>query len=303
MRRTAGSTIIALAGLLVVLAGCSEVPITGRRQLNFVPTSLVTSMSLQQYDQLIAQSKRSTDAQATALVQRVGAKIVQAVQEYTKQHSEKDPFAGYKWEFNLIQDPNVNAFAMPGGKVVVYTGILPVTQNEAGLATVLGHEIAHVFADHGGERLSQQLLTQMGEVGLSAALSKQPEQTRSLFVSAYGLGAKVGLELPFDRKQESEADHLGLIFMAMAGYDPHEAVSFWERMAAASKGQAKPPAFLSTHPADQKRIEDLKNLLPGALEYYHPGGTPGQTQPAGKSTSPTGQTKPELKSPFPPAIK
>jgi predicted Zn-dependent protease len=280
MRKTEGSAIVALAGLLVVLAGCSEVGITGRKQLNFVPASLVTSMSVQQYDQLISTSKLSTDAQATAMVKRVGEKIVQAVEEYSKAHSEKDPFAGYKWDFNLIQDPNVNAFAMPGGKVVVYTGILPVTQNETGLATVLGHEIAHVYAGHGGERLSQSLLTQMGEVGLSAALQKQPEQTKSLFIGAYGLGTQIGFLLPFSRVHESEADHLGLVFMAMAGYDPHEAVAFWERMAASSKGQSKPPAFLSTHPADQKRIDDLNKLLPEAMESYHPAGAPTQNPPA-----------------------
>ncbi len=296
MRKASGSTILALAALLIVLAGCSQVPITGRRQLNFVPTSLVTSMSLQQYDQLISQSKVVRGTPEAAMVQRVGAKIVQAVEQYTKEKGIKDPFASYKWEFNLIQDPNVNAFAMPGGKVVVYTGILPVTQTEAGLATVLGHEMAHVFADHGGERLSQGLLAQMGEIGLEAALSKQPEQTKSLFTSAYGLGTQVGILLPFSRKQESEADHLGLIFMAMAGYDPREAVAFWERMAAGSQGKAKPPALLSTHPADASRIKDLQNLLPEALQYYRSGGVPGQKPP-------TGQATPEAKSPFPPAIK
>jgi predicted Zn-dependent protease len=296
MRKTTGSTGIVLVGLLLVLAGCSEVGITGRKQLSFVPASLVTSMSLQQYGQIIATSKLSTDAEASAMVKRVGEKIVQAIEEYSKTHSEKDPFAGYKWEFNLIQDPNVNAFAMPGGKVVVYTGILPVTQNEAGLATVLGHEIAHVYAGHGAERLSQSLLTQLGEVGLSAALAKQPEQTKSLFVSAYGLGTQVGVLLPFSRKQESEADHLGLIFMSMAGYDPQTAVAFWQRMAAASQGQSKPPAFLSTHPADQQRIEDLKKLVPEAMEYYRPGGVPVSTPPAGQST----KTPPTI---LPPAIK
>jgi predicted Zn-dependent protease len=290
MRKASGSTMLAWAGLLVVLAGCTQVPITGRRQLNFVPASLVTSMSLQQYDQIVAQSKVVTGTPEAAMVKRVGERIVQAVEQYTKEKGIKDPFAGYKWEFTLIQDPNVNAFAMPGGKVVVYTGILPVTQNEAGMATVLGHEIAHVFAGHGEERLSQSLLTQLGEVGLEAALSKQPEQTKSLFTSAYGLGTQVGFLLPFSRKQESEADHLGLIFMAMAGYDPHEAVAFWERMAAASQGKAKPPAFLSTHPADATRIKDLQNLLPEAMQYYRPAAAPGQTKP----------TSPSI---FPPAIK
>jgi len=296
MKKTEGSAVVALAGLLVVLAGCSEVGITGRKQLSFVPASLVTSMSVQQYDQFISQSKLSTDAQATAMVKRVGEKIVQAVEEYSKTHSEKDPFAGYKWDFNLIQDANVNAFAMPGGKVVVYTGILPVTQNETGLATVLGHEIAHVFAGHGGERLSQSLLTQMGEVGLSAALQKQPEQTKNLFIGAYGLGTQVGFLLPFSRVHENEADHLGLIFMAMAGYDPHQGVGFWERMGASSKNQSKPPEFLSTHPADATRIQNLQNLIPEAMEYYRPGGAPTQNVPAGQSK----ETAPSI---FPPAIK
>jgi predicted Zn-dependent protease len=274
MRKTAGSMGMALAGLLVVLAGCSEVGITGRKQLSFVPSSLVTSMSIQQYDQLMSQSKPSTDAQGAAMVKKVGGKIVAAVEEYSKQHSDKDPFAGYKWEFNLIEDKQVNAFAMPGGKVVVYTGILPVTQNEAGLATVLGHEIAHVYAGHGGERLSESLLAQMGEVGLSAALQKQPEQTKGLFMSAYGLGTQVGFLLPFSRVHENEADHLGLIFMAMAGYDPHVAVTFWQRMSESSKGQSKPPEFLSTHPADATRIKNLQDLIPEAMEYQKPAAKP-----------------------------
>jgi predicted Zn-dependent protease len=294
--RKRSKSIVALAGLLVVLAGCAEVPITGRRQLSFVPASLVTSMSIEQYDQLISQSKVVTGTPQAVMVKSVGEKIVKAVEEYTKTHGLKDPFAGYKWEFNLIQDPNVNAFAMPGGKVVVYTGILPVAQNEAGLATVLGHEIAHVFAGHGEERLSQGLLAQLGEVGLAAALQKQPEQTKNLFMSAYGLGAQVGILLPFSRVQENEADHLGMIFMAMAGYDPHAAVAFWERMAAAGQGKAKPPEFLSTHPADATRIKKLQELVPEAMEYYHPAGTQGPGQP-------TEPTKPEPKSLFPPAIK
>ncbi len=161
---------------------------------------------------------------------------------------------------------------------------------------MLGHEIAHVFAGHGGERLSESLFTQMGEVGLSAALQKQPEQTKSLFMGAYGLGTQVGFLLPFSRVHENEADHLGMVFMAMAGYDPHEAVGFWQRMAAASSGQAKPPEFLSTHPADATRIKKLQDLIPEAMTYYHPAGpqAPGQ---------PMGPTKPASKSPFPPAIK
>ena len=180
MRNRAGSTVISLAGLLIVLAGCSEVPITGRSQLNFMPESVINSMSLQQYSQYISTNKLSTDASATAMVNRVGERIVKAVEEYCRQTSTPNPFAGYQWEFNLVQDPNVNAFAMPGGKVVVNTGILPVTQNEAGLATVMAHEIAHVFARHGSERMSQNLIAQVGEVALTTALRDKPEQTQNL---------------------------------------------------------------------------------------------------------------------------
>ena len=241
MRKASNRIVVALLGLVFVLAGCAEVGITGRKQLNFVPDSIINSLSIQQYSQFIKESKLSTDATKTAMVKRVGENIRNAVDRYCKQYADKDPFAGYQWEFNLVEDPNVNAFAMPGGKVVVYTGILPVTQNDAGLATVLGHEIAHVFAKHGSERMSQALIVQMGGVGLSAALKNQPEATRNLFTNAYGLGTQVGILLPYSRLHESEADRLGLIFMAMAGYDPHEAVSFWQRMAAAKGDAPRPP--------------------------------------------------------------
>jgi len=278
MRKAMRPMVLASAYLLFLLAGCTEVPITGRRQLNLVPESLVTSMSIQEYQQFLSQSKVSTDAKVNDQVRRVATKIEQAVEEFEKTHGEKNRFAGYKWEFNVVEDKQINAFAMPGGKVVVYTGILPVTRNDAGLAAVLGHEIAHVFAEHGSERMSQALLVQMGGMGLDVALQKQPEQTRSLFNAAYGLGSQVGVLLPFSRVQESEADRLGLIFMAMAGYDPHEAVGFWQRMSAASKGRAKPPEFLSTHPADATRIKNLENLVPEAMKYFRPGGTQAQTQ-------------------------
>lgn len=278
MRNAMRSMVLASVSLLSVLAGCAEVPITGRRQLSLVPESMITSMSIQEYQQFISQNKVSSDAKQNATVTRVATKIVQAVEEYEKTQGQTDRFAGYKWEFNVVEDPQINAFAMPGGKVVVYTGILPVAQNDAGLAAVLGHEIAHVFAGHGSERLSQSLLVQMGGMGLDMALQKQPEQTRSLFNAAYGLGSQVGVLLPFSRVQESEADHLGTIFMAMAGYDPHEAVAFWQRMAAASKGQAQQPAFLSTHPTNAARIQSLQELIPEAMQYYKPAGTQGRTQ-------------------------
>jgi predicted Zn-dependent protease len=274
MAKATRATVTTWVFLLLVLAGCSEVPITGRRQLNLVPSSLINSMSVQQYSQFISENKLSTDAQATALVKNVGTRIVKAVNEYCQKYCDEDPFAGYEWEFNLVEDKAVNAFAMPGGKVVVYAGILPVTQDEAGLATVVGHEIAHVFAKHGNERMSQGLLVQMGGIALSTALQKQPEQTQNLFMTSYGLGTQIGLLLPYSRNHETEADRLGMIFMAMAGYDPHVAVGFWQRMAASSKGQARPPEFLSTHPAEQTRINKLQELIPEAMEYYKPAAKP-----------------------------
>mgnify|MGYP006286026945 CR=1 FL=1 len=270
MARTVRSTIITLVMLITLLAGCSEVPITGRRQLNLVPESMVTSMSAQQYDQFLSQSNLSDDPQKVAMVKRVGARIQEAVEQFCAEYCDENPFQGYEWEFNLIADDTVNAWAMPGGKVAVYEGILPVAQNEAGLATVMGHEIAHVFADHGQERMSQGLLVQMGGVALEYALQEKPEQTRSLFMTSYGLGSQVGLLLPFSRLHESEADRLGLIFMAMAGYNPEEAVGFWQRMAEAKGDAAAPPEFLSTHPADETRIRKIRELIPEAMEYYQP---------------------------------
>ena len=182
------------------------------------------------------------------------------------EHNLNQQLDGYQWEFNLVDSKEVNAWCMPGGKVVVYTGILPLTQNENGLAVVMGHEIAHAVAKHGNERMSQGLLTQMGGMALELALQDRPKQTQQLFMTAFGMGAQVGVLLPFSRVQESEADHLGLIFMAMAGYDPNGAVPFWERMA--QQGGQKPPEFLSTHPSDQTRIQKIKSELPEALEYY-----------------------------------
>jgi predicted Zn-dependent protease len=267
MKARNGIKVVTLAVLSLVLAGCAEVPLTGRRQFNVIPDSMINSLSLQEYSQYIASNKLSPDTANTALVKKVGQKIAKAVDDYCQKTSTKNPFEGYQWEFNLVVDPNVNAFAMPGGKVVVNTGILPVTQTEAGLATVLGHEIAHVFAKHGGERMTQSYISQFGGMAVSEAIKKQPDTIQQLFQSSYGVGSKVVL-LKYSRTQESEADHLGLIFMAIAGYDPHEALSFWQRMADQSKGQAKTWEILSTHPSDDTRIADIQKLLPEALQYY-----------------------------------
>jgi predicted Zn-dependent protease len=208
----------------MVIVSCSTVPVTGRRQLNLVPQSQMLSMSFQEYGTFLQQNKVSTNQEQTALVKRVGGRIQGAVERYFAEKGISDQLSGYKWEFNLIESNEVNAWCMPGGKVVVYTGILPVTKDEDGLAVVLGHEIAHAVAQHGNERMSQGLLAQLGGMALNEALANKPEQTRQLWMTAFGAGVQVGALLPFSRTQESEADHLGLIFMAMAGYDPQTAV-------------------------------------------------------------------------------
>jgi predicted Zn-dependent protease len=256
-----------LPAALLLLSSCTEVAITGRKQLNLVPDSMINSMSFDEYKQFLSQTKLSGNSEQTEMVKRVGRGIQGAVEKYFAQQGMSDELDGYEWEFNLIEDPNVNAWAMPGGKVVVYTGLLPVAKGETGLAVVMGHEIAHAIAKHGNERMSQGLLVQMGGMALSTALSNSPEKTKDLFMQSYGIGTQVGVLLPYSRKQESEADHLGLIFMAMAGYNPEEALTFWERMAASKEGGA-PPEILSTHPADSSRIENIRMLMPEAIRYY-----------------------------------
>jgi len=256
--------------VLLLLTACSTVPITGRSQLNLIPGSSMTSMSLEQYDTFLKEHKLSTNKAQTDMVKRVGARIQDAVERFFSSQGMGGRLSGYKWEFNLVEDKQVNAWCMPGGKVVVYTGILPVTQNETGLAVVMGHEIAHALAEHGNERMSQGLLAEFGGAALGEALAAKPDATKQLWMSVYGVGAQYGALLPYSRLQESEADRLGLIFMAMAGYDPGEAVPFWQRMAAQKGGQS-PPEFLSTHPSGATRIENIKGLLPEAYKYYAKG--------------------------------
>lgn len=258
--------LISVLVLSVFSYSCSSVPVTGRNQLSLIPASQLMSLSFQQYDDFLKENKISKDKKKTALVKKVGVKIQKAVEEYMAQKNLSDHLNGYSWEYNLVESDQVNAWCMPGGKVVFYTGILPVCKDEAGIATVMGHEIAHAIAEHGGERMSQGLLVQLGGMGLQAALQNEPELTQQLAMTAFGVGAQVGVMLPFSRLHESEADHMGLIFMAMAGYDPNSAVEFWQRMAA--QGGGSPPEFLSTHPANETRIADLKKLMPEAMQYY-----------------------------------
>ncbi|MGE5681642.1 MAG: M48 family metallopeptidase [Bacillota bacterium] len=250
----------------LILVECSTVPLTGRRQLDLVPNSQMLSMSFQQYGDFIKSHKVVTGTDQAQMVKRVGSKIQKAVEQYFAQNNLSDELKGYQWEFNLVEDPQVNAWCMPGGKVVVYSGILPLASDEASLAVVMGHEISHAVAKHGDERMSQGLLAQLGGIALQEAIKTKPQATQQLYMAAFGLGAQVGVLLPFSRTQESEADRLGLIFMSMAGYDPNSAVGFWQKMAAQSKGA--PPEFLSTHPSDQTRINKIKDELPEAMKYY-----------------------------------
>jgi predicted Zn-dependent protease len=267
MRLVRYLTIFSLISALLLIS-CSTVPITGRKQLSLIPESQMLSMSFSQYDQFLKDNKESNDPQKTALVKKVGERIASAVEKYLTDHGMANEVQNYKWEFHLIESNEVNAWCMPGGKVVVYTGILPITQDENGLAVVLGHEISHAVAKHGDERMSQALVAQLGGMALQEALKSKPQQTQQIFLAAYGVGAQVGVLLPFSRTQESEADHLGLIFMAMAGYDPHGAITFWERMMKMNTG-SKPPEFLSDHPADQTRINDIKAEMPEAMKYFN----------------------------------
>jgi len=253
-----------LAGMLLVL-GCATVPVTERKQLTLIPNSQLVQMSFQSYQEVLAESKLSTDPQQVESVRQVGQRLARATEEYL--HSKGLSTEGYAWEFNLIQeDETINAWAMPGGKVAVYTGILPITQDQNGLAVVMSHEIAHVIARHGNERMTQGLLVDLGGLALSEALQKQPEQTRGLFMASYGVGTQLGALLPYSRLHESEADRIGLTIMAMAGYDPREAIPFWQRMNAG--GGSRPPEFLSTHPAPASRIANIEKHLPEALAVY-----------------------------------
>lgn len=253
--------------LAIFFIGCATVPLTGRKQLSLVPSSSMLSMSFQQYDQFLKTHKLSNNRDQTEMVKRVGRRIQRAVEQYMADNNLSHLLKDYRWEFNLVESPDVNAWCMPGGKVVVYTGILPIARDESGLAVVMGHEIAHAVARHGDERMSQALLVQTGGLALSAALANQPDTTRQLWMTAFGLGASVGVILPYSRLHENEADRLGLAFMAMAGYDPHAAVGFWERMSHQKKGAA-PPEFLSTHPADATRIQNIRQEIPEAMKYY-----------------------------------
>ncbi|MBL6450025.1 M48 family metallopeptidase [Fulvivirga sp. 29W222] len=260
--------IIVLFLLGLFLYSCATVPVTGRKQLNLVPNSEILPMSYDQYSQVLKENKLSDNQQWTSMVKNVGSKIKVAVEQYMKQKGLSDQLSGYSWEFNLIESETVNAWCMPGGKVAFYTGIMPICKDEKGVAVVMGHEVAHAIANHGRERMSEGLVANLGLSSLSAAMGQNPTLTQQLLLQSVGVGTQLGM-LSFSRTHESEADEIGLIFMAMAGYDPREAPKFWERMAAQGSGQ-RPPEFLSTHPHPDTRIADLNKQIPEALKYYKP---------------------------------
>ncbi|MCO5239923.1 MAG: M48 family metallopeptidase [Chitinophagaceae bacterium] len=254
---------------VLLAASCKTVPVTGRKQLNLVPDAMITAMALTEYDSVVRYSATlsQTDERAQ-MVTRVGRKIQQAVENYMQQNNMSKDLKNFAWEYNTINETTINAWCMPGGKVVVYTGLLPVTQNENALAVVLGHEITHAIARHGNERMSEGLVVNFGGLILQEALKEKKQETQALFLGLYMVGANLAFSLPNSRMQESEADKLGLIFAAMAGYDPAEAIPFWQRMAAMNKN--KVPEFLSTHPSDETRIKKLSALIPEIKEkYYH----------------------------------
>lgn len=260
-------TVYLMLAALLLLTSCASVPLTGRKRVMLMSDADVISSSLTQYNEYIKSAKRSSNAQGQAQMLRVGRNIATATEKFMKENGMADDIALFGWEFTLVEDDELNAFCMPGGKIVVFDGLLKLAVSDAELATVIGHEVAHSVAKHSSERLSQQMMAQYGAYILSATMSQKSEAVQALSMQVYGLGAELGVMLPFSRQHEYEADYIGQIFMAMAGYDPAVAVSFWEKMVASGSG-AKIPALLSSHPSDEKRIAKLKENIPTARQYY-----------------------------------
>lgn len=257
-----------LSCVLFLMIGCQRNAITGRNQLKLFSDADIQAMALTEYKSFLSENKVVNPASKDAdMVKRIGQRITSAISNYYTKKGQGNVLDGYQWEYNLVQSDEVNAWCMPGGKIVVYTGLLPITQNEAALAIVMGHEITHALAQHGNERMSQGMVQQLGGAALSIALADKPAETQALFMNAYGIGTQVGFALPFSRKDEYEADKFGLQFAAMAGYNPQEAIPLWQRMEKAGGGN-RPPEFLSTHPSEGNRIARLQQQMPEALKLY-----------------------------------
>jgi predicted Zn-dependent protease len=254
-------------GVVVLMAvQCATVPLTGRKQFSIIPSSQILTLGTDSYNQILKENKISTNAQYVNTVKSVGHNLSAAVEKYFASNNQSDLLKGYAWEYNVLQSKEVNAFCLPGGKIAFYEGIMPVCMDDNGVAVVMSHEVSHAIANHGSERMSEQMAVQLGGMALDVALQQKPDATRQIAMAAFGAGTTVGVLLPFSRQQESEADELGLYFMAMAGYDPSKAIEFWQRMMEQSKGA--PPQFLSDHPSDQTRIDDLKKHMSKAMQFY-----------------------------------
>lgn len=249
---------------LLLLSSCGSVPLTGRKQILLVSDQEVLASSLTQYSDYMKSAPVSTNAKGKAMVTRVGKKIAAATEQYLKSNGMEAEVRNFAWEFNLVKDDQMNAFCMPGGKIVVYEGLLKLVSSDDELAVVVGHEVAHAVAKHSNERMSQQMIAQYGAKILTQALSNKSEAIQKAGSTIYGLGAQYGVTLPFSRKHESEADYMGLIFMTMAGYDPNVAITFWQKMSA---GGASVPEFMSTHPSDATRVKDIQKILPELNKY------------------------------------
>ncbi len=273
---------------LAVLEACGTVPLTGRRQLSLVSDEQVIALSLQQYQEFMRSAPVERTTNNAQMVSRVGTRIANAVETFLKNNGYESELEKFAWEFNLVKDKSVNAFAMPGGKIVVFEGILPVTQSEEALAVVVGHEIAHVVAKHANERISQQIAAQYGGAIAGGILGNSIGG--QLGQAVFGLGAQYGVMLPYARKQEYEADELGLAFMALAGYDPQTAIPFWTRMAQSAQG-GRPPEFASTHPTDANRIANLQKIMPDVLKYYQGTGVQNPTTSKIKTDTKVPKTK------------
>ncbi len=255
--------LILTVAVFLVVAACKTNPFTGKSTLNFYPNSQIFPMAFAQYDEFLGDNKVVTGTSDAQMITRVGQRIASAAERWLDANGYPGYLKDYKWEYNLVDDETVNAWCMPGGKIVFYTGILPITQNETGIAAVMGHEVAHALADHGAQRMSAGMLQQIGAVAGNVAI--QDPEARNTFNQAYGLGSTVGVMLPFSRSHETEADRIGLQIMAIAGYNPDEAAKLWQRMKAQSGGEA-PPEFMSTHPSNDTRISNLTAWAPAAKQ-------------------------------------
>ncbi|MBM3914698.1 MAG: M48 family metallopeptidase [Sphingomonadales bacterium] len=250
-------------------SSCKINVLSGKKQMILIPEAVLQSMASEEYQSFLTENKviTSTKSVDVQLVNRVSVNVIDAVKKYYQDAGLTDHLNGFNWEVNLVDDSAANAWCMPGGKIVVHTGLLPISKNDAGLAVIIGHEVSHALLKHGNQRMSQGILQLMGELAVEVAVANKPQETQDLFLGAYGIGTDLGALLPFSRKHELEADRYGLIFAALAGYDPQEAIPLWERMKKASEGEES-FEFLSTHPHESKRIRHFQKIMPEALSYY-----------------------------------